>query len=155
MKKLVFVLIILALNFCAFSQKKISGKVIGISDGDTFSILTADNKTQKIRLAHIDCPEKKQAFGNAAKKALSDLIYLQNVDVSYFSSDRNGRIIGEVFFQKKFINLFMIEKGFAWHFKKYSKDIRFSNAEIVARKNKIGLWSVKNPIEPWVFRKIK
>jgi micrococcal nuclease len=153
MKKCVLIFILLIANFILFAQKNITGTVIGISDGDTFSLLTKEKIKYKIRLAHIDCPEKNQAFGRVAKRALSELIYLKNVQINYKSTDRNGRIIGEVFLEKKLINLILVEKGFAWHFKKYSNDIRFSNAEIYARKNKIGLWIDKNPISPWDYRK--
>jgi len=38
------------------------GKVVGISDGDTIKVLK-NGKQVKIRLAAIDCPEKKQPYG--------------------------------------------------------------------------------------------
>ena len=155
MKKSAIVFLLLLCNFYLFAQKNISGTVVGISDGDTFTLLTKDKIKYKIRLAHIDCPEKNQAFGTFAKRTLSDLIYLKNVQVNYSSLDRNGRILGEAYLEKEFINLILVEKGVAWHFKKYSNDKRFSNAEIRARKNKIGLWKDKNPISPWDFRKNK
>ena len=40
-----------------------SGPVVGISDGDTITVLH-DGKGEKIRLNGIDAPEKGQAFGN-------------------------------------------------------------------------------------------
>jgi len=42
----------------------IEGKVVGVADGDTITVLDADKIQHKIRLAGIDAPEKKQAFGN-------------------------------------------------------------------------------------------
>jgi endonuclease YncB( thermonuclease family) len=35
-----------------------------VADGDTITVLDADKVQHKIRLAGIDAPEKKQAFGN-------------------------------------------------------------------------------------------
>ncbi|MFZ1678384.1 MAG: thermonuclease family protein, partial [Saprospiraceae bacterium] len=51
------------------------------------------------------------------------------------------------------INYKLIEKGLAWHYKKYSSDPVLSNAEIEAKENKIGLWSDTSAIAPWDWRK--
>ena len=49
----------------------IEGRVVGISDGDTITVLD-DGKTQhKIRFAGIDAPEKGQPFGERSKQSLS------------------------------------------------------------------------------------
>jgi endonuclease YncB( thermonuclease family) len=40
-----------------------TGRVVGISDGDTISVMH-DGRAEKIRLSGIDCPEKKQPFGH-------------------------------------------------------------------------------------------
>ncbi|MDR1454289.1 MAG: thermonuclease family protein, partial [Tannerella sp.] len=45
------------------APKSITGKVVSVSDGDTFTLLTSGNRQEKIRLDGIDAPEKKQAFG--------------------------------------------------------------------------------------------
>lgn len=47
----------------------------------------------------------------------------------------------------------MIINGYAWNYKKYSKDLNFENAEKIAKNKKVGLWKSISPIEPWVFRK--
>ncbi len=53
-----YFLISFAINFAEFE-----GKVVGIKDGDTIEVLTAENRVEAIRLAHIDCPEKAQPCG--------------------------------------------------------------------------------------------
>jgi micrococcal nuclease len=40
--------------------------VIGISDGDTLTVLNKDEQQVKIRLAEIDAPESHQAFGSCS-----------------------------------------------------------------------------------------
>ena len=48
----------------------LKGKVIKITDGDTVKVLDAKKKTYKIRLAGIDAPERKQAYGKAASEGV-------------------------------------------------------------------------------------
>ena len=131
-------------------------KVIGIKDGDTF-VLLIDGKEQTVRLAHIDCPEKKQPFGNKAKLFASDLCFGKNVTLIHNNKyDRNKRLISEIIsLDGKNVNKEILKNGLAWHFKKYSDNDEYSQLEIEARNNKIGLWSDPNPIAPWLWRKAK
>lgn len=41
----------------------LTGKVIKITDGDTVHIMKSNHTKEKIRLAGIDAPERKQAHG--------------------------------------------------------------------------------------------
>ena len=50
-----------------------SGKVVGVHDGDTITVLRADKSQVSVRLNQIDAPELGQAFGQAAKKALAGM----------------------------------------------------------------------------------
>lgn len=136
-----------------FVQNKFTAKVIRIVDGDTIEVLFHELPIM-IRLAHIDCPEKKQAFGNKAKQALSDFCFGQEIEFDFIEKDRNGRYIC-VIYNSEGVNLNqeMIRLGMAWHFKKYSKDQSYAELENEARKNKVGLWQEPNPIPPWGWRK--
>ena len=57
-----------------------TGRVVGVSDGDTITVLH-NGKGERIRLHGIDCPEKRQAFGNRAKQFMSTLIFVKSVPV--------------------------------------------------------------------------
>lgn len=134
----------------------ISGKVVKIADGDTFTLLVNNHDQVKVRLDGIDAPEKKQAFGNKAKQYLSSMIWGVPVTVKVLKKDRYGRSIGKVSTAKvKDVNLEMIKAGYAWHYKEYNKEKSYASAEINARKRKLGLWQDKNPIKPQSFRKAK
>lgn len=136
-----------------FSQNK-SYKVIGVKDGDTVEILM-DGKPQVVRLSHIDCPEKKQPFGNNAKQFASDLCFGKKIKLSTgWKKDRNKRLLAEIILSNgKNLNKELVKNGFAWHYKKYSKDNSYDDLEKQARKQKLGLWNDKSPTAPWEWRK--
>ena len=128
------------------------GKVVKIADGDTVTVLV--DKTQyRIRLAHIDAPESKQAFGTVSKKALGDKIFGKEVKVVWKKRDLYQRIVGDIYLDSRWINKEMVEEGLAWHYRQYSKDPDIGKAEADAKSAKKGLWVDPNPIPPWEFRK--
>lgn len=136
-------------------HRTFNAKVIRIMDGDTMEVLYQKTPV-KIRLAHIDCPEKRrsQPFGNNAKIALSNLCFGQQVTVYGENYDRYHRLIAVVANHKKqIVNQEMLKQGMAWHFRKYSKNQLYAQLEAEARKNKIGLWKDPNPVAPWEWRK--
>lgn len=131
----------------------LTGKAVRIIDGDTFDLLV-DKTTYRIRLAGIDAPEKGQDFGTASKQMLGALCAGEILTVVVTDTDRNKRRIAEVYNSKKqWINKELIANGMAWHFKQYSTNTVLAAAEQLARKNKTGLWSLKNPVAPWTWRK--
>lgn len=136
----------------ALAQSTIEGKAVRILDGDTFEMLLANYSKVKIRLTDIDAPEKKQDFGNVSKQYLASLIFDKKVKVVYDKLDRNKRILGHVYIQKMYVNLKMVQQGLAWHYKKYSSEKLFSDAEILAKRSKKGLWIQPNAMPPWLFR---
>lgn len=165
--KVTFLLLLLTLQACFsqpggnkglnYSHLVFTAKVIRIMDGDTMEVLYQDQPL-KIRLAHIDCPEKRghQPFGTKAKQALSDLCFGQMVTVQGQKYDRYKRLIAIVINDKKeVINQEMIRQGMAWHFKKYSSDLLYAQLEINARKNKVGLWQDSTAVAPWEWREMK
>ena len=133
-----------------------TGKVVGITDGDTIKVLTPDNRQVKIRLYGVDAPEKKQAFGTKAKEFLSSLIFGETVEIQPISIDLYGRTIAKVWIHGKDVGLTCIEYGYCWHYVQYCKKCTdYKNAQAKAKKQGLGLWADKNPIAPWKFRKNK
>jgi micrococcal nuclease len=156
MRYIIILFGLLAISCAEVSEAKvITGKVIKVADGDTFTLLTADTQKVKVRLLDIDCPENGQPHGKGAKQLLSELIFGKEVYVKYDKKDRYGRVLGKVYVGDVFVNMTLIESGYAWHFKKYSKNENFAKAEQTARIRKVGLWQDKFPIAPWDWRKGK
>jgi len=134
----------------------IAGRVVGVSDGDTLTILDASNTQFKIRLAAIDAPEKAQPFGQRAKQKLSDICFGKNASVKVISVDRYGRSVGEIECDGINANEAMIQSGFAWVYRKYAKGYGHLYAlEEDARNYRRGLWADSNPMAPWDWRKAK
>ena len=137
--------------------EKFSGTVVKVVDGDTIIILIEGNKTRKIRLYGIDCPEKRQAFGKKAKKFTSSLVAGKNVKIVSIVNDRYGRIVALVYVDGVCVNQKIIEAGYAWVYTRYcDQQPLCSNwlyLELNARCFHEGLWSNKYPQAPWNFRK--
>jgi endonuclease YncB( thermonuclease family) len=135
-----------------------SGTVVGIFDGDTVKIQTSSG-LQTVRLASIDAPEKSQAFGMAAKGYLSALTAGKPVSCTSTKKDRYGRAIGQISLNGMDINLSMISGGYAWHYKEYQKEqsiedrARYSQAELLARSSKVGLWQENHQFYPSEYRR--
>ncbi|MGC4057843.1 MAG: thermonuclease family protein [Chitinophagaceae bacterium] len=150
MKKISTLFILLCFPLVLLAQ--LCGKVIGVSDGDTFTLLTEDNRQVKIRLHGIDCPEKNQDFGQKAKQFTSDAVFGQFVCVEEKDIDRYGRTIGIVKYDGKILNEELLAAGLAWHYTKYDKSQRLAELERRARSEKAGLWIQPEAIAPWDFR---
>ena len=128
--------------------------VVGISDGDTFTVINRDKLQLKVRIYGIDAPEKGQAFGNRSKQALSSYIAGKEIEIDVQYQDRWGRSVAKAYTPEgEDIALLMLRDGMAWHFKRYDSSREYANAEAEARNAGIGLWADANPTAPWDFRK--
>lgn len=131
---------------------KIQGKVIRVLDGDTIEVLQ-DKKPVRIRLANIDAPEKKQAFGSWSTSQLKTLVAGKQVTISYSHKDRYGRIIGHVFTTNGTdASRFMVQSGAAWVYERYNVDESLPALQREAQEQKRGLWADANPVPPWEWR---
>ncbi len=149
-KSLIFVLSLFVLS--TYSQN-ISGKVVAITDGDTFKLLTKDSTLVIVRIANIDSPEKKQPYSQRAKQFVSDAIFGKVVVIKELKKDRYKRSVATVIYDKN-LNLSeeLLKQGLAWHYKQYSKDPMLQSLEDQAKIKKIGLWQDPKPIPPWEWR---
>ena len=131
----------------------IEGEVIKIIDGDTIHI-RHNSKTHKIRLAYIDFPEIRQKYGQSVRMYLSDMIIGKTVRAQIYSIDRYNRLIAEIFFDNKNINLHLIETGKCLVYRRYAKGkTNYFIKEKLAKKYQIGLHGDTNFTAPWLWRK--
>jgi endonuclease YncB( thermonuclease family) len=145
-------LLVLFLAFPVESSADFSGLVVGVIDGDTIDVLHG-GQAERIRLNGIDCPEKGQAFGKAAKQFTSSLAYGKKVTIQVFRKDRHGRTVGDVLLPVGTnVSRELLKAGLAWWYRQYSKDRSLEALEQEAREAKRGLWSDPHPIPPWEVR---
>jgi len=134
-----------------------NGKVVGVSDGDTLTLLVADGasfKQIKVRLGEIDTPESKQPYGERAKQTLSDLAYNKQARVVVQDTDKYGRTVGRVYVGGVDVNAEMIRQGAAWVYRQYLKDQSLLALEAEAKSAKRGLWALPEAqrMPPWEWR---
>jgi micrococcal nuclease len=129
--------------------------VYRIIDGDSFEG-RANGQNYRIRLFGIDAPEKGQDFYQKSKDRLGQLCKEGPLTVKIRNKDYFGRWVADAYTSTGiFINQALVKDGLAWHFTKYSKDPALKKLEKDARDNQIGIWSIRDPVAPWDYRKNK
>ena len=136
----------------ASADTSFRGDVVRILDGDTVEVLDAAKQTHRVRLANIDAPERRQAFGEVARQALATMAYRQKIEVIDKGGDQYGRRIGVLMLNGRDLNAAMVGQGMAWVYTRYNSDPSLPALEQKARAARIGLWADQNPIPPWQFR---
>ena len=154
----VFAVLLLALA-ASTNAAELRGHVVGVKDGDTIVVLDAERRQHIVRLAGIDAPEKRQAFGTVSKQHLSSLMFDRDVIVDWRKLDRYARIVGRVVVNGQDANLGQVDAGLAWHYKRFQGEqrpqdrLRYAAAEASAKEARRGLWRDLEPVAPWDWRK--
>jgi micrococcal nuclease len=138
--------------FSGVMRRPRAGRVVGVTDGDTIKVLHA-NQSEPVRLLGVDAPEKRQAYGDRARRFTAELAFDRTVTVHAAGRDRYGRLLGEVVLPNgRSLNQELVRAGYAWWFRKYSRDIRLARLEEEARQDRRGLWADAAPQAPWEYR---
>ena len=132
----------------------ITGRVVRVADGDTISVLDANNTQHKIRFHGVDSPERDQPHGLVAHRALSSMVAGKTVGIVVIDTDQYGRTLGVVYLEGVNVNLTMVKAGHAWWYRQYAgRDPELRAAEQDARGAQRGLWGNAAPIPPWDWRR--
>ena len=153
MKKLLTLLIILIAVLTAIliytAVEEEEHLVVKIIDGDTFILRNGET----VRMIGIDAPEKGSYYYEESKARLSELIHNKSVTLAKDKSnkDKYGRLLRYVYFNGTFINLVMVEEGFA-KASPYAPDLTFKDefqtAENTAKEHQLAVWTeglIENP----------
>jgi endonuclease YncB( thermonuclease family) len=134
--------------------KSVSG-IARVIDGDTIEI-----NRKRIRLHGIDAPEQKQkcldankleyACGEYATTFLRTKVQSARVSCNVNGVDRYKRLIAVCYIGSENINNWLVRRGWAIAYKRYSKD--YVSTERKARIERNGVWKGAF-VEPWKWRK--
>lgn len=158
MKRYILALAIVISCFVSADASSIYGKVIDVNSGDVITIFNL-NRPVRVKLLGIDAPELNQAFGDVAKRHLSDLVFEKGVLVEYDGIAADSSLTGRVLLNDADIGAQMIRDGVAWFDpvtgSRLSANDRevYAQSELAARGEKRGLWQQENPVAPWEFVK--
>ena len=155
---LVLLCAFLCTSAVAVSGASLFGKVIEVNSGDVITI-TNLNRPVRVRLLAVDAPELDQAFGDVARKHLSDLVYDKGVLVEYAGISGDHSLNGRVLLEGADVGAQMIRDGAAWvdpstehRLSETDREV-YQQSEEAARGERRGLWQQANPVAPWEFVK--
>jgi len=147
-------LILSGILFGGAQAATLEGMVVGVLDGDTVALLESGRTQHRVRLAHIDAPEKGQPFGAASKWSLSSLVFGKEIKANCPETDRYGRKVCVLLLPDGTnVNLEQVRRGMAWHYERYSRDAAYAEAQAHARRQGAGLWADRSPVPPWEWRR--
>lgn len=126
--------------------EEITGTVTSVIEGDTF-LLQVDNHRLKIGIDSIESPELDEPFGEASRKALSELIDSKQVTVIKTGGKRTRLTIGVVTMDGGNIGQRMVQLGWARQLKKAIPNKELAKLEEQAREQQLGIWSEEGPID--------
>ena len=149
-------LLLLAFLSTSVAASTLFGRVIQVNDGDVITVFNL-NRPVRIKLLAVDAPEPAQAFGDVAKKHLSDLVYDKSVLVEYSGIAADGSLVGRVLLNNADVGAQMIRDGAAWFDASNQDRLSAADREVyrqseqAARNEHRGLWQAENPVAPWEY----
>jgi endonuclease YncB( thermonuclease family) len=159
---------LLTLLACSALADAFDAHVVGVTDGDTITVLDANKRQHKIRFAGIDAPERKQPFGTRSRQNLARYVAGKDVRLDCPKVDRYRRKVCKVWMQPADcrrcgktldVGLAQVTDGMAWWYRRYANEQsaedrgRYESAENESRLRKRGLWRDTDPVPPWEWRK--
>jgi endonuclease YncB( thermonuclease family) len=149
-KILAHIILLIWANFAA--AEEYNAKVIVVIDGDTLVVLHNGAK-EKIRLMNIDAPEKNQPYGMDARQAMFSLVFKKQAQIDSKAVDKYGRTVALVTVNGINVNEEMVKRGMAWEYSSFKPGRIYMALQSEAQQARRGLWSQRNPIAPWVWRR--
>ncbi len=158
----------------AAAATELRGRVVDVIDGDTFTLLDAGGRQQRICIAGIDAPERGQPGGYRSKASLAALVLDQPVRVVP-NGERHDCRAGQAWVAAPDApcrgaadcpatldaGLAQIASGRAWWAAGAAGELaprdraRYESAEREARAGRAGLWRDGTAVPPWQWRAVR
>lgn len=132
----------------------VTGRCVGVHDGDSLTVLVDGDRQVKVRLDAIDAPELGQAFSRVSRESLSALVFNKECRVESLGPDKFQRTLGRVTVDGQDVNAAMLEAGMAWHYDRFDDRQSMADKQTAARAAGLGLWADAHPVAPWAWRKL-
>lgn len=127
--------------------------VLFVSDGDSLTVRCHSQDKLRVRIASIDSPERRQAFGGQARQQLVRLCQRQLAQIDPVGEDRYGRTLAQVRCSGQDAASAQVANGLAWVYPPVAQQYPDLVAlERQARQQRLGLWSQPRPQPPWKYR---
>lgn len=127
--------------------------IVFVGDGDSLSARCGAQPMQRVRIAAIDAPELRQAWGRPARSHLIRLCLRQQARITAQGHDKYGRLLAQVSCAGQDAAQAQVVAGLAWvHPSQRQAHPLLARAAEQARQQKIGLWAQKRPLAPWKYR---
>jgi micrococcal nuclease len=133
--------------------ERFTARVVHVFDGDSM-IVERGGQRVDVRLHGVDAPEGGQAYGDASKRFLTDLVFGKSVAVEVRDIDPYNRRVSRLSLDGRDVGVEIIRAGAGWHYTRYSSDQAYSAAEADARAARRGLWADASPTPPWTYREV-
>lgn len=137
----------------------LSGRVVGVYDGDTVTVETEAGHRLQIRFHGVDAPERAtpqwpaQAYAMQATRFSRELLAGARVRVRLTGARSYGRAVGEIFVDGQSASHALVGAGLGWWNARYAPDdAQLARLERAARKARRGLWKRGVPESPWRYR---
>jgi len=131
----------------------LQGVVSPVVDGNTLVVTPAGAAPVMIHLRDIDAPGLCQAWGEEARRALSEWALNRFASVRTGGRDSAGRVVGVVFVEGVNLNQRMVEEGHAWSVRTRWDQGPMVRQERMAHSLGRGLHGVAGSIMPRDFRR--
>ena len=130
--------------------------VVAVSDGDTLTARcgpTGASPPMQVRIAAIDAPERRQAYGHSARQQLVQLCLQRRAHIEPLGTDSYGRTVANVRCGQTDVATEQVRLGLAWVAPSYAKaHPHLAPLQQQARQDKRGLWAQRRPLAPWAYR---
>ncbi len=127
--------------------------VVAVSDGDSLVVHCGSQAPERVRIASIDAPELRQAWGRRARKNLAQWCLRRPARIDAEGHDRYGRLLAQVHCQGRDVAAAQVDAGLAWvHPSQEPQHPDLAAAQQRARAARQGLWAQKRPQAPWKYR---